>query len=116
MHYLLTTAVLSLSACAITLAASAEKHYLYLSTPDGAQSEGRSGNGILIFDIDHGHKFVKRIPTGGIGDEGPAPDVDGKRDTDVAYRQSVLRAKSQQSPSGQATTSYEPVDRRSLGD
>lgn len=32
-----------------------------MSTPDGAQSEGRSGNGILVFDIDHGHRFVKRI-------------------------------------------------------
>jgi len=36
-------------------------HYLYLSTPDAAQEEGRSGNGILIFDIDNGHKFVRRI-------------------------------------------------------
>lgn len=37
------------------------KRYLYLSTPDGAQEEGRSGNGILVFDIDDGHKLVKRI-------------------------------------------------------
>lgn len=37
------------------------KRYLYMSTPDGAQKEGRSGNGILIFDIDNGHKFVRRI-------------------------------------------------------
>lgn len=35
--------------------------FLYLSTPDGAQEEGRSGNGILIFDIDRGFKFVRRI-------------------------------------------------------
>jgi hypothetical protein len=35
--------------------------YLYLSMPDGAQSEGSSGPGILIFDIDGGHKFVRRI-------------------------------------------------------
>lgn len=35
--------------------------YLYLSTPDAAQEEGRSGSGILIFDIDNGHKFVRRI-------------------------------------------------------
>jgi len=44
--------------------ASAEpptKRYLYLSTPDGAQTEGRSGAGILIFDIDDGHKLVRRI-------------------------------------------------------
>ena len=37
------------------------KRYLYLSTPDGSQAQGRSGNGILVFDIDDGHKFVRRI-------------------------------------------------------
>ncbi len=42
-------------------AMAAEKHYLYLSSPDGAQAEGHSGNGILIFDIDDGHKFLRRI-------------------------------------------------------
>ena len=35
--------------------------YLYISTPDGAQTQGRSGTGILIFDIDNGHEFVRRI-------------------------------------------------------
>ena len=39
----------------------AAQRYLYMSTPDGAQSEGHSGNGILVFDIDHGHRFVRRI-------------------------------------------------------
>lgn len=37
------------------------KRYLYLSTPDAAQ-QGGSGDGILVFDIDHGHRFVRRIP------------------------------------------------------
>jgi len=37
------------------------KRYLYLSSPDGSQEEGRSGNGILIFDIDQGYKLVRRI-------------------------------------------------------
>lgn len=40
---------------------SGVRRYLYMSTPDGAQEEGRSGTGILIFDIDNGHKFVRRI-------------------------------------------------------
>ena len=41
---------------------SATKRYLYLSMPDGSQKEGRSDPpGILIFDIDNGHKFVRRI-------------------------------------------------------
>ena len=51
------------------------------------------------------------LPTGGIGDEGPPPDVDGRRDTDTAHNEAVLRAKSQMSPQGQGTTSYESVDR-----
>ena len=34
--------------------------YLYLTSPDGAQGGG-SGSGILIFDINDGHKFVRRI-------------------------------------------------------
>ncbi len=44
-----------------SLADSGVQRRLYLSTPDGAQSEGRSGTGILIFDIDNGHRFVRRI-------------------------------------------------------
>lgn len=36
------------------------KRYLYMSTPDGAQAGG-SGKGILVFDIDDGHRFVRRI-------------------------------------------------------
>ncbi|HTD65310.1 MAG TPA: hypothetical protein VK846_02115 [Candidatus Limnocylindria bacterium] len=41
-------------------AAAPLKRYLYMSTPDASQ-EGGSGKGILVFDIDDGHKFVKRI-------------------------------------------------------
>jgi hypothetical protein len=57
------------------------------------------------------HGITDLLPSGGIGDEGPAPDVDGRRDTDADYRRAVLRAKSQWSSGGQATTSYERVDR-----
>jgi hypothetical protein len=56
------------------------------------------------------------LPSGGIGDEGPAPDIDGRRDTDAHYRRAVLRTKSQWSSGGQATTSYEPVVRSRLKD
>lgn len=35
--------------------------FLYMSTPDGAQRAGSSDPGILIFDINDGHKFVRRI-------------------------------------------------------
>src|SRR5580765_6983827 len=44
----------------LNAAESGLKRYLYLSTPDGAQPGG-SGNGILVFDIDSGHRLVRRI-------------------------------------------------------
>src|SRR5882762_9464234 len=37
-----------------------EKHLLYFTSPDGAQGGG-SGTGLLIYDINDGHKFVRRI-------------------------------------------------------
>ena len=41
---------------------SETRRYLYLSTADAAQVEGQAeGAGILIFDIDDGHKLVRRI-------------------------------------------------------
>lgn len=48
------------SAC-LASAESETRRYLYLSTPDGAQKQGASQPGILIFDIDNGHEFVRRI-------------------------------------------------------
>ena len=36
--------------------------FLYVATPDGAQPEGNAGSGLLVFAIDEGHKFVRRIP------------------------------------------------------
>ena len=58
--------LLSFAALFLVLASAAAqsetRRYLYLSNPDGAQTEGRSGTtGILIFDIDNDHKFVRRI-------------------------------------------------------
>jgi hypothetical protein len=55
---ILSAAFLSLGSLAA--ADSGLKRYLYLSTPDGAQ-EGGSGKGILIFDVDDGHRFMRRI-------------------------------------------------------
>ena len=60
--------------------------------------------------------LIDLLPDGGIGDDGPPPDIDGRRDTDNDYRRAVLTAKSQMSLDGHATTSYEPVDRRNVGD
>lgn len=54
-------AVLFLSTSTLSMGQEETKRYLYLSTPDGAQEQGRSGTGILVFDIDAGHKLVRRI-------------------------------------------------------
>ncbi len=61
MYALISTFILLLSITSSAFGESPTKRYLYMSTPDGAQQEGRSGNGILVFDIDDGHKFVRRI-------------------------------------------------------
>ncbi len=37
------------------------RRLLYCASPDGAQVQGISGTGLLVFDIDRGHKFVRRI-------------------------------------------------------
>lgn len=60
-RFLCLVALALLSPAALAAAESPAKHYLYMSTPDGAQTDGRSGNGILVFDIDEGHKLVRRI-------------------------------------------------------
>ena len=52
---------LVLSVTTLTHGQSDLKRYIYMSMPDAAQKEGRSGTGILVFDIDDGHKLVKRI-------------------------------------------------------
>ena len=58
--FLLATASLSFGDSEV--GDSKTKRYLYMSTPDGAQKVGRAeGAGILIFDIDNGHKLVRRI-------------------------------------------------------
>ena len=62
MRWLVLSLAISLSFANLAWGDSQTRRYLYLSMPDGAQEEGRSGPpGILIFDIDNGHKFVRRI-------------------------------------------------------
>ncbi len=41
----------------------AERHYLYVAAPGIRNYLEFGGAGILVFDIDNGHKFVKRIAT-----------------------------------------------------
>src|SRR5258706_16192596 len=52
--------LLLLALFAMPARAGEEKHLLYFTSPDGAQGAA-SGTGLLIYDINDGHKFVRRI-------------------------------------------------------
>lgn len=64
----------------MALSAHAEKpvkHLLYVATPGIRNDLAWGGHGVLVFDIDNGHKFVKRIPFGGLNDKGEPDNVKG---------------------------------------
>ncbi|MHC5540454.1 hypothetical protein ACYOEI_19710 [Singulisphaera rosea] len=58
--------------------ATAEDHrYLYVAVPGIRDYLEYGGHGLLVFDIDQGHRFVKRIRTAGIGPAGKPENVKG---------------------------------------
>jgi DNA-binding beta-propeller fold protein YncE len=56
-----------------TTAAAAEQHLLYVASPGTRNYVAYGGVGILVFDIDDGYKFVRRIPTWSVP-EGKEPE------------------------------------------
>ncbi len=52
-------------------------HFLYVATPGIRDYLGYGGHGLLVFDIDNNHKFVKRIPTKGLHADGRPSNVKG---------------------------------------
>lgn len=48
-----------------TTKAGTVKHYLYVAVPGIRDYLGYGGHGLLVFDMDNNHKFIKRIETGG---------------------------------------------------
>ncbi|HKX00600.1 MAG TPA: YncE family protein [Bryobacteraceae bacterium] len=59
-HLWLATAGVLLAAYAMS---AAERHFLYVAEPGIRNYVEYGGVGILVFDADHGYRFVKRIPT-----------------------------------------------------
>jgi DNA-binding beta-propeller fold protein YncE len=53
------------------------KRYLYVATPGIRDYLGFGGHGILVFDINNNHRFVKRIPTKGFHPDGTPSNVKG---------------------------------------
>ena len=54
-----------------------EKKYLYVATPGIRDYLGYGGHGILVFDINNNHRFVKRINTQGLHPNGKPSNVKG---------------------------------------
>ncbi len=52
-------------------------HYLYVATPGIRDYLGYGGHGLLVFDMDNDHKFVKRIATKGFHNDGLPSNVKG---------------------------------------
>ena len=70
----------TLTAVLIALSSQAEereRHLLYVAEPGIRNDLAWGGHGILVFDMDDGHKFVKRIPFGGLNDKGVPDNVKG---------------------------------------
>lgn len=51
--------------------------YMYVAVPGIRNYLGYGGHGILVFDMDNNHRFVKRIPTQGLGANGRPENVKG---------------------------------------
>ena len=50
---------------------------LYVACPGIRNYLEFGGHGILVFDIDHGHRFLRRIPLGGLGADGKPLNIKG---------------------------------------
>ena len=73
----LAVLVLCLSADFQSAAATAEHHYLYVAEPGIRDYLEYGGHGVLVYDIDAGHQFVRRIPSAGLDATGHVEAVKG---------------------------------------
>src|SRR5882724_12989810 len=64
---------LAVSMAPVRLPSATEQHLLYVANPGTRNYVEYGGVGILVFDIDKGYKFVRRIPTWDVP-EGKAPE------------------------------------------
>ena len=70
-------AVLIVLSVSIPSHADQARRLLYVATPGIRNYLEYGGHGLLVFDMDQGHTFVKRIPTGGVKPDGTPINVKG---------------------------------------
>ena len=56
---------------------TASGRFLYVAAPGIRDYLEYGGHGLLVFDIDRGHRFVRRIKTAGLGEDGKPLNVKG---------------------------------------
>jgi DNA-binding beta-propeller fold protein YncE len=82
-HFLQTAAAAPFAASAVASALAAEKksaatrRLLYAAVPGIRNYLEFGGHGVLVVDIDNGHKFVRRIPAQGLKPDGTPANVKG---------------------------------------
>ena len=76
-HVLIGVAILTAIALVPSTHAQQQRRFLYAAVPGvgGGNNMKYGGAGILVFDIDRGHRFVKRVPLQGAP---PSPDASGR--------------------------------------
>ncbi|MHB8521758.1 MAG: YncE family protein [Limisphaerales bacterium] len=57
--------------------AATERKLLYVAEPGIRDYLEYGGHGVLVFDIEHGHRFIRRIPFGGLNAKGQPLNVKG---------------------------------------
>lgn len=62
---------------ATTIDVAPVKRYLYVAVPGIRDYLGYGGHGLLVFDMDNNHRFVKRIPTKGFHPDNTPSNVKG---------------------------------------
>ncbi len=74
MRFFVTLLLLTLT---VGSASAAERRLLYAAVPGIRNYLEYGGHGVLVFDIDRGHAFVKRIQAAGLGADGKPLNVKG---------------------------------------
>ena len=73
----IATLVLSLCTSLRAETFAEPKRLLYVATPGVRNYLEYGGHGLLVYDIDDGHKLLKRIPTAGLAPDGKPSNVKG---------------------------------------